>query len=490
MTVNLAGFNVDIENINCLKKILEKDNISVEDAENLKKLNWTPETISASYARISRDPRNIDELREEARNEVEKARKSNNAIIFTMGHSSIAEHAVFNLDIVNISRFLSEEIEKSRLASFTEKSQRYIKIGEDIYIPEEFRSDRSILDEYKEIMKDLFSAYQTVHDKLVPYFKEIYPVSDEKSTAYRDVVNLAKEDARYLLPLSILTQVGVTANARTYEKLIRKLFASELIEARVLGENIYNQIRNYSPSLIKYTNPTPFETNTYKEIKDALGIFKDNIMREEKDVELLNYDKDFEDNLVAIFLQKNSVLSFSQSKRVLESMSFEEKEKIIGLSIKYLSSYDSMLREYETGEFEFNILLSATAFAQLKRHRMATLIDGEYSPELGVTVPQSVIDVGLKGFYLEKMDKVERFYYKIKDKYYKASKYVLTNGHRKNVYFKCNFRELVHICRLRMDKHSQWDIRNIATLMANSVSDKYKIVGKLLKGKDSFNSGS
>ena len=54
-----------------------------------------------------------------------------------MGHSSIAEHVVFNLDILDVSRYLTEIIQKSRLASFTEKSQRYVTLKSAYYIPEE-----------------------------------------------------------------------------------------------------------------------------------------------------------------------------------------------------------------------------------------------------------------------------------------------------------------------------------------------------------------
>ncbi len=54
-----------------------------------------------------------------------------------MGHSSIAEHAVFNIDVIGVSRLLVEEIEKFRLCSFTEKSQRYVLLKDDFVIPAE-----------------------------------------------------------------------------------------------------------------------------------------------------------------------------------------------------------------------------------------------------------------------------------------------------------------------------------------------------------------
>ena len=89
--IYLAGFNVDAEVISELTKGKERSDV-------------TPETLSAAYARISRDPRPVDELRKIARQEVEKARKSNSNIIFKMGHHSVAEHAVFNFDLIGVSR--------------------------------------------------------------------------------------------------------------------------------------------------------------------------------------------------------------------------------------------------------------------------------------------------------------------------------------------------------------------------------------------------
>ncbi|MCK5492896.1 MAG: thymidylate synthase (FAD), partial [Candidatus Omnitrophica bacterium] len=76
MKVNLAGVNVDT-------KVLRDIEAKVGKREDL-----TPEVISASYARISRDPRPINEIRKDAREEVEKTRKSNSTIIFKMGHHS------------------------------------------------------------------------------------------------------------------------------------------------------------------------------------------------------------------------------------------------------------------------------------------------------------------------------------------------------------------------------------------------------------------
>jgi thymidylate synthase ThyX len=125
MKVILAGFNVDTEALREYKK---------------KNVTLTPESIAAAYARISRSPQSVTMLRKEAREEIEKARKSNRTIIFDMGHHSIAEHAVFNFDVIGISRRAVEDLETFRLCSYTEKSQRYVTLKGDFIIPKELKN--------------------------------------------------------------------------------------------------------------------------------------------------------------------------------------------------------------------------------------------------------------------------------------------------------------------------------------------------------------
>src|SRR3989338_3164153 len=127
MKVHLAGYNVDTQVLEELKK------------QGGSRQDLTPEVLSAAYARISRDPRSIEDIRKEARDEVERARKSNSTIIFKMGHHSVAEHAVFNLDIIGVSRLAIEEVERFRLCSYTEKSQRYITLEKDFVVPQEIK---------------------------------------------------------------------------------------------------------------------------------------------------------------------------------------------------------------------------------------------------------------------------------------------------------------------------------------------------------------
>ncbi|MGE5855939.1 MAG: FAD-dependent thymidylate synthase, partial [Syntrophaceae bacterium] len=156
MKIILAGFNLDYETIQEARAV------------NPRAEQFTPETLSAAYARISRNPAPVNELRAAARREVEKARRSNQAIVFDMGHSSIAEHAVFNIDVLGVSRLLVEEIEKFRLCSYTEKSQRYVLLQDDFVIPREIR-DAGLADRFTRTVKAQNEFYHRLYEGLLPW---------------------------------------------------------------------------------------------------------------------------------------------------------------------------------------------------------------------------------------------------------------------------------------------------------------------------------
>ena len=240
MKVILAGYNVDSEVIEELKRLSPPR----EDV--------TPETLSAAYARISRDPRPANELRAAARAEVERARRSNRNIIFKMGHHSVAEHAVFNFDLVGVSRLAIEEIEKFRLYSYTEKSQRYIKLGDDFVLAEEIRRAGKE-DLFVETIRVQNALYHSLYGRLKPFVfnKNMRLPGNPKNHALLD--GWAKEDARYAVSLSTEGQVGMTINGRNLELFLRRLVLNPLAELRELNRQMHALAKTVAPSIVLFT---------------------------------------------------------------------------------------------------------------------------------------------------------------------------------------------------------------------------------------------
>ncbi|MDO9578371.1 MAG: FAD-dependent thymidylate synthase, partial [Candidatus Cloacimonadales bacterium] len=264
MKVTLAGFNIDK---NLIDKLPE-DTIA------------TPETISAAYARISRDPRDVPELRKEAREQVQKARRSNQAIVFGMSHHSVAEHAYFNFDILQISRLALEELEARRIgAAYTEKSQRYITLKGDFVSPAEFNDDDKKV--FQELVAFQNDFYLRNLQKLIDHQFATNPdlakqteeaaakgTSDKMNRAKNTLEGWAKEDARYALSLATQSQLGMSFNARTLEHAIRTMRYSELAECRELSQKLFEVTKEVAPSLIILTDPAEFRKAFKTELQD------------------------------------------------------------------------------------------------------------------------------------------------------------------------------------------------------------------------------
>lgn len=487
MKIILAGHNVDYEVIQECRSAL-KGALSGYGEESL-----TPETISAAYARISRNPLPVNELRKIARTEVEKARKSNLNIVFGMGHSSIAEHAIFNIDIIGVSRLIVEEIEKFRLCSYTEKSQRYIRLEDDFVVPLEVRSG-GLEDVFVETVREQNCLYHELYAGLKEYMFEKHRDMLSNPSNRSTVDGWAKEDARYIVSMATHAQLGMTLNARNLELMLRRSAAHILKEVNEYGAKLYEATVNIAPSLVRYTEATPFDLGARKELKKAtvslmekMGASGESaIISKDGNVTLVHATPDGDEKIIASILHSFSDLPMAECLTAAHSMGMEEKEEIIRIACRHMKSYDPPLREFENADFSFEVTVSATCFAQLKRHRMATMTCQDYDPSLGVTIPASVRAIGMEGRFMEVISRTEEVYNRIRGVSVSAAPYILTNSHRKRVALKVNAREMYHISRLREDAHAQWDIRETAERMVKLGKRVMPMTLMLTAGKDAF----
>jgi len=476
MKILLAGYNLDYDIIRSLK---EKSGIQQD---------LTPETISAAYARISRSPKTVNELREIAREEVDKARQSNRNIVFEMGHSSVAEHAVFNIDVIGVSRLLVEEIEKFRLCSFTEKSQRYVLFNKDFVIPEEIRQ-ANLTDLFVSTVEAQNDYYHVLYEKLRPYIFEKHKFLAENPANKSMLEGWAKEDARYAISMATQTQLGMTINARNLELMLRRLAARPLAEAREYSKQLYAVTKEIAPSLIRYTQATDYDKFTRENLhRQASSLLSNHSPGSKKssEAQLTYFSPSADNRIAAAFLFSSSATNYSQCLKTANNMTPREKRSLFKTAFANLQMHDSVLREMENADLQFELILSSSCFAQLKRHRMSTIIAQEYNPQLGVTVPPSIKAIGDQKAFMEIMRQTQKAYEIIKKINPLAAAYVLTNAHRKRILMKFNAREMYHLARLRVDAHAQWDIRDLTEKMLKQARKVMPLTLMMACGKDSF----
>jgi thymidylate synthase ThyX len=466
MLVELAGYNVDSSILSLVKDHLDDDT----------KHALTPETLSAAYARLSRDPASIGTLREQARKDVNKARKSNENIVFGYGHASIAEHAVLNIDVMEMSRLCVEAVQHSRLCSYTEKSQRYQKLKGDFVIPKEIEKAK-LKEEFIELVELQNKTYTFILGKLISHLK------DNRRDEFENLGSLrskAKEDARYVTSLATEAQFGLTINGRNLEAMIRRLSGHSLSEARrfanylcVIGKSIIpSLVQNVDCQSVKLSKPS--SVSPKDSIYWCVNTSGDNVV--------LLQANGTDDVYAALFHNFGIPAVKCYHRYDVDACN------LVKDVFKSMDQWSPAPRCFELLDFLFEVSISAACFGQLKRHRMSTILSQDYDLSLGVTVPPLVEEAGLEDEFNVPIEAASELYHKflgISDND-TAAAYLLTQAHKRRVLVKMNARELYAFARLRMDCHAQWDIRNIACHMVKLAKEASPLIMMLVCGKDKF----
>ena len=478
MEVKLAGYNVDAD---VLDEVRTHYNVEAP---------FTPEILSAAYARISRDPAPVGELRAKARQDIVKARESNQEIVFGFGHASVAEHAVLNFDITGLSRLVIEALEHARLCSYTEKSQRYQKLQDDYVIPAELAPWQ---DEFQALVQFQNEAYRKVYKILNGHFKKTLPGLDVGKRRGK-----AKEDARYLTSLAMEGQLGMTLSARSLEAMIRRLAGHPIKEARRLAEKLHSEGQKVVPSLLKFTEADPARCETAY-VLTKLGqpftterttkidsTWKPNpeLRPELSNVGMIGSTEN-EELVTAALLYEGCGVSTGYCFEALDARQ-GFTPKVFMAVFGHMDEHSAAPRAFEMVQFTFELTMSASCFAQMKRHRMATILPQQYSPHIPPRMPESFAAAGIEDLFHEVMGKSSALFCQIAKTKPAAAAYALTQAHRRRVLVQMNARDLYHFSRLRMDGHAQWEIRVLAREMVRQAQDRAPMLMALACGKDEF----
>ncbi|MBR3181566.1 MAG: FAD-dependent thymidylate synthase [Eggerthellaceae bacterium] len=159
---------------------------------NVELLYYTkdPERAVATAARLCYAPVGASELMESL--DEERIHKVLSTIM-AGGHFSTLEHASYTFAIDGVSRALTHQLVRHRLASFNQQSQRYVKFtnGLDTIKPDTIAQNEECNRLFDEMIEKTVEAYQAFVAAGIP-----------------------AEDARYILPNAAETKIVVTMNIR------------------------------------------------------------------------------------------------------------------------------------------------------------------------------------------------------------------------------------------------------------------------------------
>ncbi len=153
--------------------------------------------------------------------------------IVGMGHHSVIEHATFTFSVEGVSRALTHQLVRHRVASFSQQSQRYVSMDEPTFvIPETIKADSKCLETYESIMADIWEAYGKLREFVPP------------------------EDARYVLPNGCTTNITITMNARELLHFFSlRCCERAQWEIRQMAEAMLEECKKVSPTIFRAAGP-------------------------------------------------------------------------------------------------------------------------------------------------------------------------------------------------------------------------------------------
>lgn len=214
-----------------------------------------PEHTIAAAAKLCYSSSKVSDL---AKNLTESQAASFVDMLSEIGHESPIEHASFTFGIEGVSRSLLAQITRHRMASYSVKSQRYVKEGAFEFVtPPEVAADPVALHAYKESMRLAQESYDKIAEILTEKHKATFMAEgkDEK-TAARLASKKAIEDARFVLPNACETKMVVTMNARSLHNFFRHRCCNRAQwEIQEVANQMLKLVKEVAPELFKKAGP-------------------------------------------------------------------------------------------------------------------------------------------------------------------------------------------------------------------------------------------
>ncbi len=189
------------------------------------------------------------------------------AMLRRMGHLSPLEHASFSFLIEGVSRAMTHQLVRHRLASYSQRSQRYVAHRDFDYVMPPQLEGKTVEVDGQDVPAER-------------YFRETMELIAQRyaalNAALGDAGETSNQDARYVLPNACETKIFVTMNARE----LLHFFAERLClraqwEIRGVAERMLALAKDACPAVFGQTGPKCIACGHCPEGKMTCGRFEE-----------------------------------------------------------------------------------------------------------------------------------------------------------------------------------------------------------------------
>ena len=223
----------------------------------VKLLRYTPdgEKLIASAAKLCYSPIGIDQIEESLD---EDKVESFLSFLMDLNHESPIEHVSFTFGVEGVSRTLTHQLVRHRIASFSQQSQRYVKLEQFEYIiPPNILENEKAKELFVKAMEEDQKYYNEITEIL---FEEHYSKYISKGLSEKESRSKAEkesiEDARYIFPNACETKIVFTMNARSLLNFFNLRCCNRAQwEIRNLAISMLKEVKKVYPILFKNAGP-------------------------------------------------------------------------------------------------------------------------------------------------------------------------------------------------------------------------------------------
>jgi len=199
---------------------------------NIKLIGFSPnpEKLPAMAAKLTHSKSKPENLNKSSAIELKRILEH----VMNLGHTSVIEHTSFTFAISDVSRSLTHQLVRHRIASYAQQSQRYVNLIEPKYVtPPKIAKNKKMKKAYDETMKNIWKEYNKLLDLGIP-----------------------AEDSRYVLPNATCSNIIVTMNARSLLNFFElRCCQHAQWEIRQLANKMLKEVKKVAPTIFKNAGP-------------------------------------------------------------------------------------------------------------------------------------------------------------------------------------------------------------------------------------------
>ncbi len=409
-------------------------------------------------------------------------------VFFEYGDDSVAQLGGVHLACEQASNLLTKVLEWGRLMSYLEQSTRYIAYDSRLGGRYRYFRDPEVLagplgTRYVGDLDRIFDSYSRALESVTDHVRATVPHDPADSAfVYRTATKAKALDAvRGMLPAAATSNVGIYGTGQAFEALLLRMRSHPLPEAREYAELMLHELRKVIPSFLRRVDLadrggawSDYLATTRDDTAALVGeLFDGTPVDPVAEVELVDFDPEAEDKILAAICYPHSSLSEAQLLARVRSLGVDER---VSLLRAYVGDRQNRRhkpgRAFERSGYRFDVLSDYGAFRDLQRHRMLTIEWQRLTPNHGYARPELVDDAGMSDVFDEAMQRSASLFDAIDRHHPAQASYAVSMAYRLRYSMQFNLREAIHLLELRSSPQGHPAYRRIALQMHRLIAER------------------